>query len=150
MTDGDVIVIDSDDGHCTKRSRWVSTAWALLIVVKRHTQLASTALVGTLMWIWFVLRCLISSAEVSSVTPPTSNVTVHSCCVVPTICNFFRNSRFWYGSTQNLLSSSTVEKPGSKKVPRPSYGLKIVHGSPLSQFTIFRETERFARTYLNV
>jgi len=47
MTDGD-IVINSDDGHCTKRSRWVRTAWALLIVVKRHTQLASTALVATL------------------------------------------------------------------------------------------------------
>ena len=45
----------------------------------------------------------------------------------------------------------TVEFNGRrKKVPRLSYGLKIVHGSPLSQFTIFQETERFARTHLNV
>ena len=30
-----------------------------------------------------------------------------------------------------------------KKVPRPSYGKKIVHGSPVPWLTIFRETERF-------
>ena len=36
-----------------------------------------------------------------------------------------------------------VKELESKKVPRPSYGLKIVHGSPVSQFPIFGETERF-------
>ena len=60
--------------------------------------------------------------------------------------DFSWNSRFGYGSTQNLLQSSTVKEPCSKKAPKPSYGLKIVHGSPVSQFTIFRETERFIRT----
>ena len=30
-----------------------------------------------------------------------------------------------------------VKEPGSKKVPRPSYGLKIVHRSPVCQSTIF-------------
>ena len=37
-----------------------------------------------------------------------------------------------------------------KKVPKPSYGLKIVHGSPVPQFAIFRETEQFLRTLVNV
>ena len=34
-------------------------------------------------------------------------------------------------------------------VPRPSYGLKIVHGSPMPQFTIFRETEQLLSTLVN-
>ena len=38
-----------------------------------------------------------------------------------------------------------VKELGSKKFPKPSYGQKIVHGSPVLQFTIFRETERFVR-----
>ena len=45
-----------------------------------------------------------------------------------------------YRLTQNLL-------PGSKKLPKPSYGQKIVHGSSVPQFIIFQETERFIRTY---
>ena len=43
--------------------------------------------------------------------------------------------------------SSTVKEPGSKKAHRPSYGLKIVHGSPVPQSTIFRETECFVCTF---
>ena len=34
-----------------------------------------------------------------------------------------------------------------KKVPKPRYGLKIAHRSPVSQFTIFRETEDFVLTF---
>ena len=59
---------------------------------------------------------------------------------------FLWKSRFGYGSTQILLLSSTVKEPGSKKFPKPSYGQKPVHGSPVPQFTIFRETECFVRT----
>ena len=59
---------------------------------------------------------------------------------------FSWKSRFGYELTQNLLQSSTVNEPGSKKAHKPSYGQKIVHGSPVPQFTIFWETERFVRT----
>ena len=43
-----------------------------------------------------------------------------------------------------------VKEPGSKKVHRPTYGLKIVHGSPVPQITIFGETERLVRTSFDV
>ena len=35
-------------------------------------------------------------------------------------------------------------------VPRPSYGLKNIHGSLVPQIAIFRETEQFLRTLVNV
>ena len=55
-----------------------------------------------------------------------------------TVCNFLWNSCFGHGSRQNLWSSM-VKEPGSKKVPRPSYGQKIVPRSPVPQFTIIEK-----------
>ena len=45
------------------------------------------------------------------------------------------------GSTQNLLQNSAVKEPGFKKASKPSYGQKIIHGSPVPRFANFRETE---------
>ena len=56
-------------------------------------------------------------------------------------------SRFGYGLTQNLQQSSVVEKPGSKKARKPSYGQKVVHGSPMPQFTSFWEMERLCSMF---
>ena len=40
-----------------------------------------------------------------------------------------------------------VKRPGSREAPKPSYGQKIMHGSP--EITIFLETERlYVRTQM--
>ena len=56
---------------------------------------------------------------------------------------FFYEIAFW-------VSGFTVEFNGQrarlKEFPKPRYGQKIVRGSPVPQFTIFREMECFVRT----
>ena len=42
-----------------------------------------------------------------------------------------------------------MQRPGSKNARRLSYAIKIVPGSPGCQITIFRETSRFVRAYMN-
>ena len=56
-----------------------------------------------------------------------------------------------YGSTCictifQSFESRLIEEPGSEKIPKPSDGQKTVHGSPVPQFTIFREMECFVCT----
>ena len=45
---------------------------------------------------------------------------------------FLMKFSFWVWIDAEFSVSSTVKEPCSKKVPRPSYGYKIVHGSPVS------------------
>ena len=63
---------------------------------------------------------------------------------------FFMKIEFWVWIDAEFTVEFNCQEPGFKKVPKPSYDLKIAHGSPVSQFTIFRETEDFVRTLLNV
>ena len=53
---------------------------------------------------------------------------------------------FWVWIDAEFTAEFNGQEPGSKKAPKPSYGQKIVHGSPVPQFTIFLRKERFIRT----
>ena len=53
---------------------------------------------------------------------------------------FFTKLPFHIWIVAEFTVELMVEQPGSKKVPSPSYGLKIAHGSPVPHTSIFRET----------
>ena len=53
--------------------------------------------------------------------------------------DFSWKSHFGYGMTQNLLYSSTVKEPGSKKAPKPSYAQKLNTGHSCLNLQFFEK-----------